>query len=246
MAEAPFYPMLVSLEERVCVVVGGGAVGERKVRGLLPCRATVHLVATRLSPWLEERVHSGEVCRIGSHYEPRHLDGADLVFAATDDRELNRRIAEDARLKRIWCNMATDPDRGSFIVPSVFRQGPLTVAFSTGGLSPALAKRVREQFEEQFDVPWALALQLIGRVRPLVQAQGPAPEESLRIFRELARLPISEWLAAGEIERIVPAVHEICGSLVSERELHHVWEEVWNQSSWPLPPSATAAAQSDT
>lgn len=238
--------MMVSLEDRHCVVIGGGNVGERKVRSLLPCRATVHLIAGHLSPWLEEQVQSHQIRWIGPRYDSRHLDGADLVFAATDDRELNRRIAEDARLRRIWCNMATDPDLGSFIVPSIFRQGPLTVAFSTGGLSPALARRVREQLEEQFDAKWSLTLQLIGRMRSLVQAKRLTTDENQRIFRELARLPIPAWLASGELERIVPAIHEICGSRVPAQEINQIWEELCNQCSWPLPPSVTAAARSDT
>ena len=133
------YPVLpdVRLPRReVCLVVGGGSVGERKVRSLLTCKATVRLVGERLSPWLEEQVRCGEVSRVGVHYDLGQMDDADLVFAVTDDKDLNRRIARDARRRRVWCNMATEPDMGSFIVPSVFRQGPLDRGFQHGRVQP--------------------------------------------------------------------------------------------------------------
>jgi precorrin-2 dehydrogenase / sirohydrochlorin ferrochelatase len=245
MLETPYYPMYVSLEGRLCLVVGGGSVGERKVRSLLLCKARVSLVGERLSPWLEERIRSGEVSLAGCRYDLRQMDDADLVFAVTDDKDLNRRIAQDAHRRRVWCNMATEPDRGSFIVPSVFRQGPLTVAFSTGGFSPALAKRIREQFEQQFDGNWDLYLKLIGRLRVAVQSKNLVTEENQRVFRELAALPVPAWLASRQFERVLPAIHEICGSHLSWQELTQIWEELWNQSYSPSPPSATAAVRSD-
>lgn len=246
MLDTPYYPMYVSLEGRVCLVVGGGSVGERKVRSLLLCKAAVRLAGERLSLWLEEQVRSGEVSLAGSRYDSMQMEGADLVFAVTDDKDLNRRIAQDAHLRRIWCNMATDPDSGSFIVPSVFRRGPLTVAFSTGGFSPALAKRIREQFEQQFDTHWDLYLKLVGRLRLAVQSKDLVTDENQRIFRKLAALPVPAWLASQQVERILPAIHEICGSHLSWQELTQIWEELWNQSYLPSPPSATAALRSDT
>ncbi|MHC1744684.1 MAG: bifunctional precorrin-2 dehydrogenase/sirohydrochlorin ferrochelatase [Syntrophobacteraceae bacterium] len=246
MEDQLFYPMFVSLDGRVCLVVGGGSVGERKVRSLLQCRATVRLVAERLSPWIEEQARSGAIEHVGLHFEPQHMDGADLVFAVTNDRDLNRRMAEEAQRRRLWCNMATDPDRGSFIVPSVFRRGPLTVAFSTGGLSPALAKGIREQFEHQFDVNWELFMRLLGRLRQAVQRKGLDTEENQKIFRDLAALPVPAWLASQEQERVLPALQAICGNHLSSEELTRIWEELCNLSYSPSQPFATAAVRSDT
>lgn len=245
MLEIPYYPIYVSLEGRVCLVVGGGSVGERKVRGLLPCGATVRLVGERLSPWLEEQVGAGRVSRVGARYGLAQLDGVDLVFAVTDDKDLNRRIGKDARRSRVWCNMGTDPDRGSFIVPSVFRRGPLTVAFSTAGLSPALARQIRERFERQFDDHWDLYLRLVGRLRWAVQGKSLTTGENQRIFRRLAELPVPEWLASRQRERVLPAIHEVCGPHLTLQELTQIWEETCSQFYSPSPPSVTAAERSD-
>ncbi len=244
--DAFHYAMFVSLDGRVCLVVGGGNVGERKVRGLLACGATVRLVAESLSPWLEAQAESGSIDHAGTHFDPQHMEGADLVFAATSDRDLNRLIADHAQTRRLWCNTATDPEKGSFIVPAVLRRGPLTVAFSTGGLSPALAKRIREHFEGQFDVNWELFVRLLGRLRQAIQSKGLDSGVNQSLFRDLAALPIPQWLAFHEEQRVLPAIQAVCGEHLSADETTRIWKELCNQSYSPWQPFATAAARSDT
>jgi precorrin-2 dehydrogenase/sirohydrochlorin ferrochelatase len=136
------------------LVVGGGGVAERKVRTLLGHGASVRVVARDLTAWLETQRELGRIVLAGAEYRTGQLDGIDLVFAATDDFALNRQVAADARERRIWCNMATEPQLGSCVVPAIVERGLLTIAVSTGGVSPAVARRVREALAQQFGPEW--------------------------------------------------------------------------------------------
>ena len=137
---ARYYPLFLAIEGRTCLVVGAGAVGERKVRTLLKYGAKIRLVGRELSAWLEEKRSEKLVIWVGERYERSQLLGVSLAFAATDDLDLNRAIAADAGELGVWCNMATDPELGSFIVPSVFEQGALSIAISTSGPEPCGCK----------------------------------------------------------------------------------------------------------
>ncbi len=245
--EAAFYPVFIPLEGRTCLVVGGGAVGERKIRGVLPYGALVRVVAREVTDWIEARSRKDEcLVIVGDSYRESYLEGVDLVFAATSDLELNRRVAEDARGRRVLCNMATEPDRGSFIVPSVVRQGPLTLAIGTEGCSPALAKRIREKLEGQFGPEWAFFIDFMGRLRSAIQVGGLASAENQRLFREVAALPIPEWVLEGKRGSALDAIGQICRPWLDAGQLSRLWDDAWIPFSSLLPPCATVAAPSDT
>ncbi|WP_165874076.1 precorrin-2 dehydrogenase/sirohydrochlorin ferrochelatase family protein [Rubrobacter taiwanensis] len=147
---APLYPLFMDLEGRRCVVVGGGKVALRKARRLAESGARVVVVAPEVLPELAGLAH--EV--VERPYRRGDLDGASLVFAATNKRAVNAAVAEEARDRRIPANVADAPGEGDFAVPSVLRRGALQVAISTGGASPALARRVRRELEERFGPEW--------------------------------------------------------------------------------------------
>ncbi len=167
-----YYPLFLAIEGRTCLVVGAGAVGERKVRTLLKYGAKIRLVARELSAWLEEKRSEKLVIWAGERYERSHLQGISLAFAATDDPDLNRAIAADAGELGVWCNMATDPDLGSFIVPSVFEQGALSVAISTSGLSPAVAKLLKQKLQLEIGPEWDFFVRLLGELRQCFKSRG--------------------------------------------------------------------------
>ena len=217
--------MFVSLRGKVCLVVGGGSVGERKIRSLTQCGAVVRLVAQTLTPWLQAQCHNGSVTLVSNHYEEAQLQSADLVFAATDNPQLNRAITEQADSRRIWCNTATQPELGSFIVPAIYRQGPLTIAVSTSGLSPALAKTIRDQLEQQFGAEWTPILNLLGRVRTLVQSKGLPTSENQRLFTVISRLPLQIWLKEQKQHLAFAAISEICQPWLTRDELKQVLGE---------------------
>ena len=194
-------PMFVSLEKRVCLVVGGGPVAERKIRGLLQYGAAIRLVAEELTPWLQTQCDEGTVLLVGKTYTKDCLQDVDLVFAATSDFALNRVIAEDAAERRLWCNMATEPEPGSFIVPSIFQRGPLTIAISTGGASPAVAVRIRQKLEHEFGAEWIVLLNLMALLRAAIQAKGLESAQNQDIYRRIAELPLLEWIQNGREDR---------------------------------------------
>lgn len=228
---AKFYPVFVALQGKICLVVGGGAVGERKVRKLFHYGAAVHLVARELTGWLQEQVAAEGINLLGPVYEDRYLDQADLVFAATSDPELNRRIADQAARRRIWCNMATDPELGSLLVPASFERGPLTVAISTSGMSPAAAAAIRRTLERQFEGAWSLYLTLLGELRTAIQAKTPEHTDHQQLFRTLAGLPLLEWIEAGRERQVRRVLSELCGAWLSPADIQQIWDQAWKSCS---------------
>jgi precorrin-2 dehydrogenase/sirohydrochlorin ferrochelatase len=220
-----YYPLLVSLHERICLVVGGGGVAERKVRTLLGHGASVRVVARDLTAWLETQRELGRIVTAGAEYHTGQLDGIDLVFAATDDFALNRQVAADARERRIWCNMATEPQLGSCVVPAIVKRGLLTIAVSTGGVSPAVARRVREALEQQFGPEWGPYLVLLGCIRATIQQKQLGTRENQRLFRELAQLPLPEWLRDNQQKTALGALLDLCAPWLTYGELATLWKE---------------------
>jgi cobalt-precorrin 5A hydrolase/precorrin-3B C17-methyltransferase len=140
------YPItLINLRGAPVVVVGGGAVGERKLRGLLAVGAAVQLISPAITPDLRALAESGTIAWQARPYQQGDLAGARLVFAATDQRAVNAQIASDAAALGLLCNVADDPRAGDFHLPAVHREPGLLVAVSTAGASPARAKRLRDQ-----------------------------------------------------------------------------------------------------
>lgn len=223
-----YYPLFLSIEGRTCLIVGGGAVGERKVRSLLRHGACIRLVARELTPWLHEQCSGKRVCLAGTRYEKAHLEGVTLVFAATSDLELNRTVAADAHERGLWCNMATDPELGSFIVPSVVERGSLSIAVSTAGLSPAVSKVLRQRLENEFGAEWEFFIELLGELRKYFRFRQIQEKDCRRVFGDLAALPVPQWLREGCREKALLKVSEICSPLVHREELQPIWDNLWN------------------
>ena len=166
------YPVVLDLDDRPVLVVGGGAVAERKVEGLLAAGAAVTVVSPRVTVSLAMLADEGRISVRFRSYRPADLRGRALVFAATDDRAVNAMVAADARRRRIWVNAADDPEHCDFLLPSVLRRGSLLVSVTTGGRSPALARVVREELERVFGSDYALLTELAGEVRRELHARG--------------------------------------------------------------------------
>lgn len=143
------------------MVVGGGAVADRKARKLLQARAEVVVISPEVSPALESMAI--EILR--RRYAPGDLEGAFLAFAATDSREVNEAVSGEARERNIPINVADKPSEGDFALPSTLRRGRLQVAVSTGGASPTLAQRIRKELEEIFGHEWAGLVEELNRSR---------------------------------------------------------------------------------
>ncbi|HQN18212.1 MAG TPA: bifunctional precorrin-2 dehydrogenase/sirohydrochlorin ferrochelatase [Syntrophobacteraceae bacterium] len=227
----PYYPMFVTLARRVCLVVGGGSVGERKTRSLLEYGCSVRLVAEFLTPWLQNQCAEGTVLLIGKTYTKPHLENVDLVFAATSDMETNRAIAADAEEQRIWCNMATEPEWGSFILPCVLRRGPLTIAISTGGASPAVAMQIKRKLEHEFGKEWIVMLQLMAMLRTTIQSKGLTSDQNQKLYHQIAGLPLLQWVLKQDQEQVLQAITNICHPWINRPELVQIWNEAWKHSA---------------
>src|SRR3954451_20398150 len=146
MLDTPFYIACLRLRGRRCLVVGGGEVGLEKVEGLLACDGDVTLIAPEAGSQLEELAREGSLEWHRREYAgPADLEGVFMVIAATDDTDINIRVYEDAERRAMLVNVVDVPPLCNFILPAIVRQGPLAIAISTAGASPALAKRIRDE-----------------------------------------------------------------------------------------------------
>jgi precorrin-2 dehydrogenase/sirohydrochlorin ferrochelatase len=167
-----YYPVLVELAGRTCVVIGGGTVGERKVDGLVAAGAEVLVVSPDLTPTLRVLRDGGLIRHVARAYQPGDLAGAALAFTALDDRAVTAAVAEEARARGVWLNAADDPASCSFILPAVLRRGVLTVAVASGGASPALTRALRDHLETALGPEWATLAELAAEARRELRAAG--------------------------------------------------------------------------
>lgn len=168
------YPVNLVVAGRRCVVVGGGEVAARKVDGLLAAGADVIVVAPSVDPSIRSR---GEVAILERPYRAGDLDGAWLAIAATDDPKVNRQVHNDGEALRVWVNAADDPGSCSFTLPAVLRRGPVQIAVSTGGHSPALAAWIRSQIGEILGPEVALLAEWLSEAREEMKASGRSTED---------------------------------------------------------------------
>ncbi len=185
MLETPFYIACLRLQGRRCVVVGGGEIGLEKVEGLLACGADVELIAPDAVPPLRELAREGSIVWRERAYESNDLERSFLVIAATDDSELNISVWEDAEERAMLVNVVDVPPLCNFILPAVVRQGPLAIAISTAGASPALAKRMKREVAEQFGEEYARLAVMLNDVRGWAKATLPTYQQRRAFFESI-------------------------------------------------------------
>jgi len=182
-----YYPINLVLKNKKCVVIGAGAVAERKVRSLLECGARVLVIGRTISPGLKAMANMGKIILKHRKVNLRDLFGAYLVIAATADRSINSAISAYCRKKNIMINVVDSPEECSFILPSIIRRGDLTVSISTGGISPALAKRIRQDLEKAFGGEYAALLGMMKKVRPLVLKKIKSAKDRKMFFNKMLK-----------------------------------------------------------
>jgi precorrin-2 dehydrogenase/sirohydrochlorin ferrochelatase len=204
-----YLPIFLELGGRPCLVVGGGEAAERKVRALLGAGAEVTIVSPVVTASLAAMARNGAIRHLTRSYQRRDVAGFALVHVATDDSVLNREIAAEARSLGISVNVADCRELSSFITPSVIRRGALQIAISTGGASPALARRLREQLESQFGPEYDLLLDVLRAARRHLYTHQTDRE---RRTAKLSALAASSDLREALRRCDLPAVERILAS----------------------------------
>lgn len=192
-----YYPVNLNITGQPCLVIGAGAVGTRKVNGLLACGAKVAVISIAAGPRVRELAHDGIISYHDRAYRPDDLEDVFLVIGATNDHTLNRRIYKDARKRKILCNIADQPAFCNFILPAVVRRGDLVISVSTSGQSPAFAKKLRRELEAVYGEEYAEFLELMGAIRKKLLATDHAPEAHKPLFNALIEGGLIEMVRDG-------------------------------------------------
>jgi precorrin-2 dehydrogenase / sirohydrochlorin ferrochelatase len=185
MLDTPLYIACLLLKDRRCLVVGGGAVGLEKVEGLLACGAEVTLVAPDAVDELAEYAAEGSIRWERREYRPADLQGCLLVVAATSITEVNIAVHADAERRPMLVNVVDVPPLCNFILPAIIRTGPLAIAISTSGASPALAKRIKREVAEEFGEPYAALAMLLNEERGWAKVTLPTYQDRKRFFESI-------------------------------------------------------------
>ena len=210
-----YYPIFLDVQDKQCVIAGGGDVSVRKAKTLVSFGAKVKVVAPTVSERLQALADEGVITCEARPFAPADLDGAMLVIGATDNEMVNRTIFDEANKRSIPVNIVDQPELCTFIVPSVVRKGDLAIAISTGGKSPAVAKRVRKKLQEEFGDEWGVYLDMMGRARRTVTQNITGQERREEIFNKLADSDLFDLVAAGDIEaaqRLIDKITDGAGS----------------------------------
>lgn len=179
-----YYPVYLDLTEKRCVIVGGGPVAERKCTSLIKTGAWITVIAPEITRRLKGYKDKGVLKHIGRDYRKGDLLSAHIVISATDSREINERVARDAESLHKLINVVDTPDLCNFIVPAVFRRGMLSIAVSTGGVSPAFAKEIRRELERIYGPEFAEKLEAIGKMRDRAKNEIPGKKERERFIKK--------------------------------------------------------------
>jgi precorrin-2 dehydrogenase/sirohydrochlorin ferrochelatase len=206
-----YFPIQLDIRGRRCLVVGGGGVGTRKAASLIACGGRVTVVSLTATGELQDLAAAGALTLLLREYAGDNPQGMFLVMGATDDEMLNRRIRADAERLKILCNIADRPEQCDFILPAVVQRGDLVITVSTSGRSPALAKKLRRDLQDQFGDEYTVFLDLMGAIRQRLLAEAHAPEEHKPIFERLVHSDILSWIRQGRRNDVDRLLAEILG-----------------------------------
>ena len=200
--------------DRLCVVIGGGAVAERKVHALLDALATVKLISPILTDSLQTLADRGAIQHVQRTYSDGDLDGAFLVFAATDDPAVNHAIGREAETSRVLVDVVDSPELCSFTVPAVVRRGSLTLTVSSGGQSPALSAHIRRELQDTFGPEYSALTDILGELRGHVTQSCP-PAHRKQLWYSLIRSDLLQLLRAGQIQQARAKARQIVDQYIA-------------------------------
>lgn len=212
-----YYPLLLDLKGKKCVVVGGGSVAQRKVKSLLKAKAHVWVISPDLTKGLEQLKRKRTIVYVQSHYQEKYLQGAFLVIAATSDEKINRRVACDAQAQGKLTNVVDAPRLSNFIVPSSITQGDLIISISTSGKAPGLSKGLRIELCKSIVPRYAKLLRLLEDIRGRLKTKYPSQGLRAKLFNRLVNVQIPES-AAGNKSRMRAYLETLLKALEKENQ----------------------------
>lgn len=209
---SPLYPVNLDISGKLCLVVGGGPVAARKMKALLLCGGEVQLISPASCEAIAELAEAGAITWHRRPFRSGDVKDAFLVFAATDDPEVQRRIAEEAARHHVLLNSADDPECSDFHVPAKIRRRDFVIAISTGGGSPALASLLKAQLARDYGDEYGVLVELMARIRRQVVTKTSVAEENKALFQAILELPVLECLKGGDwgglrlhLDRVLPS-----------------------------------------
>ena len=209
-----YYPICLDITDRHCIVIGGGKVAARKAQGLLDHQARVTIISPELGAESAALNAADQLIWLNRPYQEGDLQGAFLVIAATDDPKVQERIHAEAEENNILLNVADVPKWCNFILPATVRRGDLSLSISTGGKSPAMAKRMRREMEKQFGPEYEILLETLGALRPLVLDLQLPHADNKRIFEQLLHDDMVIWIRANQWDKVFNHFQNILGDQV--------------------------------
>jgi precorrin-2 dehydrogenase/sirohydrochlorin ferrochelatase len=212
-----YYPMMVDLAGRRCLVVGGGPVAERKVRNLVEAGAEVVVVSPTLNPGLTGLKREGRIVHRPRRYRLGDLAGSFLVFGAANDPKVNGRLADEAKVAGVLSNLADSPASSTFFVPATLRRGDLVIAISTEGNSPALARKIKEDLESVYGEEYAELLKVLEQVRERAMREVVDPARRRTLFERAIESDLLTFIRTGDAAGVEKTVKGLFDRLPDSR-----------------------------
>ncbi|MDM8526435.1 bifunctional precorrin-2 dehydrogenase/sirohydrochlorin ferrochelatase [Desulfococcaceae bacterium HSG8] len=206
-----YYPVNLDMQNRRCLVVGGGPVAARKVLKLLECGAMVTVVSPDVTKEILQLTDNRSITLKKRHFQSSDLNGMFLVIGATNNEDVNWRIHSDAERMGKLCNIADRPEVCNFILPSIVNRGDLIIAISTSGASPAYAKKLRQDLEKEFGEEYGKFLSLMGVIRKRLLMKSPEPETHKPTFEKLINKGLVEMIRDDKREDINRLLSKVLG-----------------------------------
>lgn len=197
-----FYPAFLDIRGKWCIVVGGGEVAQRKVEPLLSAGAAVTVISPKLTKRLNQLKREGGIHHTRRGYREGDLQGAFLVISSSDSKEVNEAVYKEATGLGILINAVDDPAHCNFIVPSIVERGALTIAISTSGKSPLLAKTLRQAFENAIGREYGAFIEILGAVREKLLKKGVENDKKENVIKALINSHVPLWLREGNTREI--------------------------------------------
>ena len=213
------YPVYLKIQNKRCLVVGGGDVARRKVRTLLNHGARVEVVSPECDEDLKQWSLTDKLRIIYDYYRSEYLDGVFLVVAATDLPAVNRRVALEAHEKHILCNIADQPELSDFFVPAVVQKGDISIAVSTAGKSPAMARKLKTFIGNLVPESYVAFTEILGALRAHPVMSEGSPEQNKILWEQLLDSSILQLLESGKLKDIEMLLSSILGREITLSEL---------------------------